>query len=165
MSDDIYERIQEGYIDLCVNGGEKRVSALCDRIDIIMSEFYQCYHDLDDLHSQMQRDIIRDMFKSVEGFMTDGFDICIFIDKSMEFMNAHADRFDFFIDVDKDTKLNELWSSKLVKTLKKATGSDDLLALETLSNAVIGGMIYAYGSDIDDCSSLKKMASALVTML
>ncbi len=165
MSDDIYERIQEGYIDLCVNGGEMRVSALCERIDIIMSEFYQCYHDLDDLHTQMQRDIIRDMFKSVEASMTDGFDICAFIDKSMEFMNAHSDRFDFFIDVDKDTKLNELWSNKLVKTLKKATGSDDQLALETLSNAVIGGMVYAYSNDVDDISSLKKMASALVAML
>lgn len=165
MADDIYERIQKGYIDLCVSGSEMRVSKLCENIDITMSEFYQCYHDLEDLHTQMQRDVIRDMFKTIEDHMQDGFDICIFIDRGLEFMEGCSETFDFFIDVDKDAKFNEHWCSKLIKAVKKVTGSEDQLALETLSYAVIGGMIYAYKNDLEDHSSLNRMATGLMGMI
>jgi len=163
MTDDIYERIKDGYIGLFESGKEIRVSALCESIDITMSEFYQCYHDIVDLGNQLQRDEIREMSKRIESSMPEGFDVNIYIDVGLESMKEHSVRFNFFIETLKDSGFIDQWSKSLVKMLKKRYGSEDVLSLNMVSFAIIRGMIDAFQNDVDgDHKHLKFLASEMV---
>ena len=166
MTDDIYECIKDGYIGLFESGKEIRVSALCESIDITMSEFYQCYHDIVDLGNQLQRDEVREMSKRIESSMPDGFDVNIYVDEGLEFMNEHSQRFTFFIETLKDSGFMDLWSKSLVKSMKKRYGSEDVLSLEMVSFAIIRGMIEAFQNDAEgDHEHLKSLASKMIGIL
>lgn len=166
MTDDIYERIKDGYIGLFESGKEIRVSALCESIDITMSEFYQCYHDIVDLGNQLQRDEVREMSKRIESSMPDGFDVYIYIDVGLEFMKYHSERFIFFIETLKDAGFMDLWSKSLVKSMKNRYGSEDVMSLEMVSFAIIKGMIRAFQNDDEgDYGHLKQLASKMVGIL
>lgn len=164
MEEDVYERIKQGYMEL--KGSDLKVSVLCDHIGITMSEFYQCYHDLDDLRGQLQRETVREMSEYISSAMPDGFDIDVYIDSGLDYIQSNIELFEFSLFGSNDSAFMELWCKSLVKTLKKSTGCEDKLKLEMTAYMIIRGMAFVLSNNLfNDHGSLNQMASRAVSEL
>ncbi len=166
MADDIYSRIKQSYMDLYSDRKEIKIASLCDHIDITMSEFYQCYHDLDDLRSQMQRDIIRDMGRYIEEKMGDVFGIGQYIGLALDYVESNMDEFDFYINTVKDTSFLEQWKKALYKAMKKNIPDTEQLKLEMVSYSIIMGMVCIIrDGSLDDSGTLIEFSEKMASLL